>query len=119
MYTIRSDSPRSRRCIDFIFDPAVLQSKDEPTSIFDAKMKDRNHDLNRTIGVSKIFFHCQFKLPITIVPSEKAVIDEKNQLQNSNENKIIFVPLFEANFFLPDGGYADYNHDDFWDILSV
>jgi len=81
MYTIRSDSPRSRRCIGFIFDPAVLQSKDEPTSIFDAKMKDRNHDLNRTIGVSKIVFHFQFKLP--------------------------------------DGGYADYNHDDFLDILSV
>ena len=55
MYTIRSDSLRSRRCIDFIFDPAVLQSKDEPTSIFDAKMKDRNHDINRTIGVSKNF----------------------------------------------------------------
>ena len=55
MYTIRSDSPRSRRCIDFIFDPAVLKSEDEPTSIFDAKMKDRNHDINRTIGVSKIF----------------------------------------------------------------
>ena len=58
MCTIWSNSPRSRRCIDFIFDPAVLQSKDEPTSIFDAKMKDRNHDLNRTIGVSKIVFHC-------------------------------------------------------------
>ena len=118
MYTIRSDSPRSRRCIDFIFDPAVLQSKDEPTSIFDAKMKDRNHDINRTIGVSKIF-NCQFKFLITIVPSENAVIDGKIHLWNSNENKIIFVPIFEANSFLTYGGYADYNQDDFLGISSV
>ena len=88
-----------------MFDPAVIQSKDEPTSILYAKMMDRNHDLNRTIGVSKIVFDYQFKLPTTIVPSENAVIDGENQLQNSNENKI--------------GGYADYNHDDFLDILSV
>ena len=82
-------------------------------------MMDFNHGLNRTIGLSKIVFDYHFKLPTTIVPSENAVIDVKNQLQNSNENKIMFVPLFKVNSFLPDGGYSDYNHDNFLNILSV
>ena len=64
-------------------------------------------------------FYCQFKFPITIVPSENAVIDGKIQLWNSNENKIIFVPIFKANSFLTYGGYADYNQDDFLGISSV
>ena len=64
-------------------------------------------------------FYCQFKFPITIVPSRNAVIDGKIQLWNSNENKIIFVPIFEANSFLTYGGYADYNQDDFLGISSV
>ena len=30
------------------------------------------------------------------------------------KKKYIFVPFLKENSFLPYGGYADYNHDDFW-----
>ena len=92
MNKIQSVCQRSRQCIDSVFYPAVLQSKDQPTSLLYAD-KENNNELNRNIDVSKVDFDYQLKLPTTNVTPENSVIDGKNQVGKSNENNFIFITL--------------------------
>ena len=51
MNNIQSVRQRSRQCIDSVFYPAVLQYKDQPTSLLYADVKNDNIDMNRTVYV--------------------------------------------------------------------